>query len=378
VQTRDPQTLRAPRPSAARRPGLPPARERAFSIGIYAVLSLFGVGWLIAIASADTAAEAASLRAAATAAPLSLNAPAPNAYLFDAALRSIATMSGYTGESGQLRVIVRAPGDTLPMPDSLAPDVSVGFAPADNGAAADSSAGAALQPRPDAPGVWNMLLRIRDGLRVVPDLSVITLVPLSQKKNGRIGTYRVGSWPYENGGRPRSPAYAPPRGLIRVTPQNRNLPVSEHFKLGDFLTKGQDNVWPKYVAMSPHLLDKLELTIDELERSGQPVEHIGIISGFRTPNYNENGGDPAGRAALSRHMYGDAMDWYIDNDRNGRMDDLNHDGRFDKKDAGVIGDAAGRVERAHPSLVGGVGLYNPTGAHGGFVHIDTRGYRARW
>ena len=36
------------------------------------------------------------------------------------------------------------------------------------------------------------------------------------------------------------------------------------------------------------------------------------------------------------------------------------------------------VERAHPNLIGGIGIYKPTGAHSGFVHLDTRGYRARW
>jgi hypothetical protein len=77
-------------------------------------------------------------------------------------------------------------------------------------------------------------------------------------------------------------------------------------------------------------------------------------------------------------MYGDAMDWYVDNDRNGSNDDLNKDGRVNKEDARVIGLAAERVEKKYPELVGGIGLYNPTGAHNGFVHIDTRGYRARW
>ena len=73
------------------------------------------------------------------------------------------------------------------------------------------------------------------------------------------------------------------------------------------------------------------------------------------------------------------MDWYVDNDRNGAMDDLNKDGRVNKEDGRVIGKAAERVERKYPELVGGIGLYSPNpGAHSGFVHLDTRGYRARW
>jgi hypothetical protein len=195
---------------------------------------------------------------------------------------------------------------------------------------------------------------------------------------GRIGAYQIGDWPYEHGGVPRSPVYAPPAGLIEVTPENYNTPVSEHFKLGDFVTKGQNNIWPKYIAMSPRLLDKLELVIQQLNSTGTPVTHVGIISGFRTPNYNVHGGDPTGRAGLSRHMYGDAMDIYIDNDHDGRMDDMNHDGRIDTRDGRFIVNAATAVEREHPELLGGVGLYAPTGAHWGFVHIDTRGFHARW
>jgi len=72
------------------------------------------------------------------------------------------------------------------------------------------------------------------------------------------------------------------------------------------------------------------------------------------------------------------MDIAVDNDRNGRMDDLNGDGQVTVADARVIGQAAERVEKAHPELVGGIGIYAPTGAHSGFVHIDTRGFRARW
>jgi uncharacterized protein YcbK (DUF882 family) len=219
---------------------------------------------------------------------------------------------------------------------------------------------------------------MRDGVRQIPDIAVITPVPAAERRSGRIGRYMIGSWPFESGGTPSAPAYAPPRGFIEVTPENRNLQVSEHFRLGDFLTKGQDNVWPKYLLLSPRLLDKLELTIQELELMGHPVENVFVVSGFRTPNYNRSGGDPRGRGALSRHMYGDAADIAIDNNRNGRMDDLNGDGRVTVADARIVAQAAERVERRHPHLIGGIGVYPPTGGHSGMVHIDTRGTRARW
>jgi uncharacterized protein YcbK (DUF882 family) len=103
-----------------------------------------------------------------------------------------------------------------------------------------------------------------------------------------------------------------------------------------------------------------------------------VMSGFRTPNYNLTGGNTQGRANLSRHMYGDAADVFVDNDGNGLMDDLNGDGRVDVRDAEVIGQAVERVEQKNPSLVGGVGVYVASSGHGPFTHIDVRGYRARW
>jgi uncharacterized protein YcbK (DUF882 family) len=58
--------------------------------------------------------------------------------------------------------------------------------------------------------------------------------------------------------------------------------------------------------------------------------------------------------------------------------DVNRDGCVDIRDAEVVAQAAERVEARHPNLVGGVGVYPATGAHGPFTHVDTRGRRARW
>jgi hypothetical protein len=231
---------------------------------------------------------------------------------------------------------------------------------------------AAATGEPPEPGIWNVLLRARNEIRQVPNLRVISLVPSTELRGGRIGEYRVGSWPERTG------IYTPPHGLVQVTPENMNTYVSTHFQLKDFLTKGQEGVWPKYVVLSPRLLDKLELTLDQLEEEGHPVENVFVVSGFRTPWYNEAGGNTQGRGALSRHMYGDAADIAIDNDRNGLMDDLNGDGEVGLTDARIVAEAAEAVERKYPTLVGGIGIYRRTGAHWGMVHIDARGNRARW
>jgi uncharacterized protein YcbK (DUF882 family) len=221
-------------------------------------------------------------------------------------------------------------------------------------------------------------VQLNQATRAIQNFSLVTLVPFSEKRGGKIGLYYLGNWPYERGGTPRTPSYANPTGFIQVTPQNADTNVSEHFKLRDFLTKDQPNVWPKYLLLNPNLLDKLELTIAELQAMGHPVRHMQVMSGFRTPNYNTTGGNTEGRANLSRHMYGDASDVFVDNDGNGVMDDLNGDRRVDVRDAEVISQAVDRVERKYPSLVGGVGVYSACCGHGPFTHIDVRGYRARW
>jgi uncharacterized protein YcbK (DUF882 family) len=226
---------------------------------------------------------------------------------------------------------------------------------------------------PAAPGVWQLVIG-RDPPATESDLTFVTEVPFARKTNGYLNGYHIGRYPTEGSG--RTDRYAPPAGFIEVTPANEDMWISEHFQLKQFITHDQQDVWPKYVALDARLIDKLELVMQELNQMGVRAEHYYIMSGYRTPQYNGPGGD--GRAALSRHMYGDAADGWVDNDQNGYMDDLNGDGRVDIRDAAVIRRAVDRVEREHPDLVGGAGLYAATGAHGPFIHIDTRGYRARW
>lgn len=223
----------------------------------------------------------------------------------------------------------------------------------------------------------------KPGLYSLPDsilahpFTFVALRPFTDKQRGRVGPYRLGFWPSERR-RNTTDAYENPDGFIEVTPDNQNMPISEHFKLSDFLTHDQKEVWPKYLVLNEDLVDKLELVIAQLQRDGVQVRHMAIMSGFRTPWYNRHGGQVGGRAELSRHMYGDAADVYIDNSGRGRMSDLNHDGRIDSRDARVILKAVEEVEREHPELAGGVGVYRATRSHGPFAHVDVRGWRARW
>ncbi|MGQ0764348.1 MAG: D-Ala-D-Ala carboxypeptidase family metallohydrolase [Gemmatimonadota bacterium] len=201
--------------------------------------------------------------------------------------------------------------------------------------------------------------------------SFINMLPFAAKNAGRIGSYRVGSWPAERRG-----VGSLPEGFIEITPENQETRVSEHFRLRDFLTHDQQHVWPKYLVLREALVDKLELVIADLKARGYRVNRMVVMSGFRTPQYNRGG--RGGRATDSRHQYGDAADVLVDNNGDGSMDDLNGDGKVNAADARVILQSVDRVEKTHPELLGGAGVYRATRAHGPFLHVDVRGARVRW
>ncbi|MEO8193389.1 MAG: hypothetical protein ABI681_06030 [Gemmatimonadales bacterium] len=360
---------RAPEPSGNRwhRKGLSERTERIFHFGSSLVIGLIATGWIWSIVTArdEVAAGVSSTTGIITRALSDSRSPTV-AYLTDAALEFVDPMRG---ESGKLRARLQQPGQELHV-DTLP-----------HGAVATFSTGEAPESTsvsiPRETGIWSVAIEIGNAIRPIADFSVITLKPASAKRAGRIGLYYIGNWP-RAGKASAKVRYDAPSGFIEVSRDRQDTELSDHFRLRDFFPHDQQNVWPKYIVVDMKLVDKLELTLGELEKQGIPSKGVRVLSGFRTPQYNKGGGNPRGRASLSRHMYGDAADIFIDNDGNGSMDDLNHDGRVNLNDARVILAAANRVEAAHPSLIGGVGVYAGTSAHGPFTHIDTRGYPARW
>jgi len=206
--------------------------------------------------------------------------------------------------------------------------------------------------------------------------TVFTMRSFGQKVRAWLNGYRLGYWPEEKG-RLRSEAYKNPDGFIEVTPENEDTRVSEHFRLRDFISHDQKQVWPKYVVLREPLLDKLELVIEDLNEHGINAEGMRIRSGFRTPAHNLSVRNE-GSARDSRHQFGDAADVFIDQVGNGKMSDLNGDRKVNFADVKIILDAVERVEARYPELVGGTGLYAYSGRSGPFAHIDVRGTRARW
>ena len=376
------ETVRLPSPPAGfwYRMGVSPRGERRLEIALGLLVYALAVGWVWTLSHVRTSAvdggdtrSAAGQAAATVASALSSVASPSAAYLTDAALNAILESS--RGISGKLRAAIDT-GATPIEPDTL---------PA--GAELRYGEGGEVVPKDTAPpgaGIWSVALAVGNAIRPIADFSVIRELPFSAKQRGRIGLYYIGNWPAERKrarvGPSKAPteSYANPSGFIQVTEENADTYVSEHFTLRNFLTHDQPNVWPKYLVLQLQLIDKLELVLADLKSHGVDVSGVRVLSGFRTPRYNAGGGNTAGRADLSRHMYGDASDIFIDSDGNGLMDDLDHDGRITIGDSRVVEAAVSRVEAAHPELVGGAGIYPAGPGHGPFIHIDTRGYRARW
>ena len=222
---------------------------------------------------------------------------------------------------------------------------------------------------PATPGMYHLALVRAGERRIVDEVTVAVMVPFAEKIGATLNGYRIGTYLAE---RIRGRDAGAPEGFIEVGPGDVELPITRHLRVADFLTHDGQDTWPRYVALDPKLLDKLELVIAEVKRlqgvsdTSRRVLALDVHSGFRTPSHNR--GVP--RAARdSRHQYGDAADVVIDAD---------FDGRFTAADSRLVALAVEMVEQDHPELKGGMGLYTSRRYRTPYVHIDARGRRARW
>lgn len=214
-------------------------------------------------------------------------------------------------------------------------------------------------------------VRVKDGARIIAQ--VFIMQPANKLVNGKLNGYNIGSYPPPLKGQD---AYKTPVGFIEVTPENSGVRISPHFTLGQFLCK-QRGGYPKYIALRPRLLEKLEYLLAEVNNRGIATDSFVVMSGYRTPYYNH----AIGNVANSRHIYGGAADIYIDvNPKDDVMDDLNGDGKQDALDAAFLFAIADDFvkQTGKNELRGGVGQYRSNAAHGPFVHVDVRGTHARW
>ncbi len=220
---------------------------------------------------------------------------------------------------------------------------------------------------PADPGFYRLALVRGTVRRIVDGLTVSVLVPFDEKRGPTLDGYRLGTFLAERKGRAMAEH---PEGFVKVTSALAAVPVSKHLRVGDFLVRDNQQHWPRYTAINPRVLDKLELVVAELSRMRGDRGHLRIEldvhSGFRSPSYNAS---VSSAASDSRHQYGDAIDVAIDADG---------DGRLTVRDTKLVTEAVDRVETQHPDLIGGVGTYTGRRYKQPFVHIDARGTRARW
>ncbi len=223
---------------------------------------------------------------------------------------------------------------------------------------------------PAHPGFYRLAILRGLERQVIAEPTLAVMVPFKQRVGGMLNGYRIGTYLAD-----RITHHDHPDGFLEVSTADVELRVSTHLKLGDFITHdAQADVWPKYVALNPRLLDKLELVLAKIGSSARFARRdeadrnvaFDVHSGFRTPAHNSG---VFGAVSDSRHEYGDAADVAID---------ANGDGRVTMTDELLVARAVDQVELEHPDLVGGLGLYTSGDYRSPYVHIDTRGKRTRW
>lgn len=226
---------------------------------------------------------------------------------------------------------------------------------------------------PPAPGLYPIQVGATDGGKSIM-LQAFVMVPFDELQGGLLNGYRIGRYPEKP---LRGLAdYLPPAGFIEVTRENENALVSPHFRLGQFLCK-QTAGSRKYIVLNKRLPLALEYILKRVNEAGLRATTFTIMSGYRTPAYNAS----LGNVQYSMHQWGGAADIFIDENGDGIMDDLNGDRRSDFRDAELLYrliDEASALPEAQ-GLIGGLGKYRATSAHGPFVHVDVRqGRKARW
>lgn len=288
------------------------------------------------------------------------------AFLGSDALPFVRASATAFGTSGEVKVRFAMPGEGLEYPLEVQGDperlsyswVRVG----DTALVGDPLAvsGAEVQA-PGSAGFYQLALVRGPSRKVLEELTVAVLVPFEQKIGGAVNGYRIGTYLAE-----RISGRSVPAGFLEITPAVLELNVTKHLQVRDFVNQDRQVQWPRYAAVNPRLLDKVELVVAELARwHGQDSlgVRVRVTSGFRSPEHNRR---VRRAAADSRHQYGEAVDLVIDADG---------DGRITRTDMRLVGLAVEIVEMHHPHLVGGLGLYLRGSPH---VHIDVGGKRSRW
>ncbi|HCO44666.1 D-Ala-D-Ala carboxypeptidase family metallohydrolase [Immundisolibacter sp.] len=223
---------------------------------------------------------------------------------------------------------------------------------------------------PGKPGGYTLEIRRGDGAAM--RFTALVAMPRQALRGGALNGYLIGDYPQHPG---RLAVYQPPRDFVEINERTADLPLTPSLTLGQFVCK-QKARGPRYVALRERLPLALEAALERFARAGIAASGLTVMSGFRTPHYNRR----LGSSRFSRHQWGDAADVFIDEDGDGVMDDLDGNGRHDRGDAELLVQIleAAQADPQWQRFTGGLSAYSPNAYHGAFVHLDTRGFKARW
>ncbi len=132
------------------------------------------------------------------------------------------------------------------------------------------------------------------------------------------------------------------------------MPKDRYYRSNTLRMKGEI-IW----LMDKRVLKKLLQLQQHLAKADFDEDAFHVVSGYRHPAYNAK----VGGASKSRHTLGQAIDISVA--------DIDKNGRIEKKDKAIVLDL---LEKKVIRSFGGLGLYPKTQT----VHLDVRGYRARW
>lgn len=247
-------------------------------------------------------------------------------------------------------------------------------------------------------GTLTRLLGLGNRTRIRNRLEARVLFPTPTEGNyrdGWIDGYEIGIYP-DPKGKTATPyvrmypdKYQVPEIFYRVDRETANLYISPRFTLGDFDLNFDylPNVYPQYMPLDLKLVDKLELLLDRMEAAGYDVSRVEMLAGYRSPVFNSEYKRADEEFSLteefSQHLYGRAVDMILDSVGDGKLDDLNQDGKIDIQDARVIMKFVDAIDQealeGKNELLGGAGVYYrhdipDREIQTPYIHIDTRGF----
>ena len=173
--------------------------------------------------------------------------------------------------------------------------------------------------------------------------------------------------------------YKAPEYFLKLTEENMDLNLSPNVKISDLVCFTGKNNLTRHINMAPvnyYLLIKVEAAWKIFSRRFPHVKKWRYISWYRTPRHNKG----QRGATFSSHIYGDACDIIVDENGDWRMDDINGDGKVDRKDCIELSRVFEELDLTGKFRLGGIGAYEyphpeSTGAS---IHTDVRGYSDRW